>query len=72
MERVVELIRGINQSETVTTKVRRVHGLMRYLMGNMDPTWELTELLKGKVDQWESEGMSKRKAREYQNFLKTM
>ena len=72
MEKVLELIDSINKSPNVDTKVRRVHGLMRYLMANMEPDWEFTELLREKVTQWKSEGMSKRKVKEYQNFLKSM
>ena len=72
MEKVLELIDGINKSPTIDTKVRRVHRLMRYLMSNMEPDWELTELLREKVTQWETEGMSKRKVKEYQTFLKSM
>ena len=72
MEKVLELVRDINESETVATKSRRVHGLMRYLMKTMDSSWDLTDLLIEKVDQWETEGMSKKKVREYQDFLKSM
>lgn len=72
MERVLELIEDIHTSETADVKSRRIHGMMRYLMKNMDPSWEITDLLVEKVNQWESEGMSKRKVREYQTFLKSV
>ena len=72
MEKVIELIRCINASETVDTKTRRIHGMMRYLMKTMDPSWDITDLLHEKVDQWEAEGMSKKKVKEYRSFLKTM
>ena len=72
MEKVLELIDGINESPTVDTKIRRVHGLMRYLVANMKPDWGLTDLLHEKVTQWESEGMTRRKVKEYRTFLKSM
>ena len=70
MEKVLELVRDINESDTVTTKSRRVHGLMRYLMTTMDSSWDITDLLIEKVDQWETEGMSRQKVKEYRTFLK--
>ena len=72
MEKVLELIDDINSSETVDMKSRRIHGLMRYLMTTMDSSWELTDLLMNKVRQWESEGMSRRKVKEYHAFLKSV
>ncbi len=72
MEKVLELVRDINESDTVATKSRRVHGLMRYLMTTMDSSWDITDLLVDKVQQWGSEGMSKRKVKEYNAFLKSV
>ena len=72
MDRVLELIRDINVSPTMDTKSRRIHGLMRYLMINMDSSWDITEILWYKVDQWESEGMSRMKVNQYRAFLKTV
>jgi hypothetical protein len=69
MERVLELISSISTSETVTTKNRRVHAMMRYLMKTMDSSWEITGLLQDKVDQWKYEGMSRKKIKEYKTFL---
>ena len=72
MERVLELIRGINESESVSIKSRRVHGMMRYLMKSMDSEWGITGLLRDKLDQWEYEGMSKKKIKEYKTFLESV
>jgi hypothetical protein len=72
MEKVIELVQRINESGTVDTKMRRVHGMMRYLMETMDPSWDITDLLREKMDQWEAEGMSKKKVGEYRSFLKSM
>ena len=41
-------------------------------MNAMDETWELTDLLGEKIEQWKTEGLSKRKVSQYQMFLKTM
>lgn len=72
MEKVIEFTQSINASETVDIKTRRIHGMMRYLMKTMDSSWDITDLLCEKVDQWESEGMSKKKVKEYRSFLKSM
>ena len=72
MDRVLELINDINASYTMDIRTHRVHGLMKYLMKNMKTDWEITDLLMEKVTQWEAEGMSTRKVKEYRSFLKSM